>query len=141
MLNSYWLLTKLVREFSFLHKRDLRGCLRSQPHLVTETRVKILEILVSSPMLSLYTSLSQLSFYNIGKYLYHMEEQKSKFNVQTNCIELITNKSILRFLAPLSIALLQIKNFLTRSFDCWLYNVNIFFSRVRHIMLTGINTA
>lgn len=65
-----------------------------------------------------FISLSQLRFYNIDKYLYHTEEQKSKFSVQTNCIELITNKSIFRFLAPLSIALLQIKNFLTRSFDC-----------------------
>jgi len=69
-------------------------------------------------MLSFYTSLSQLRFYNIGKYLYHREEQKSKFSVQTNWIELITNKSILRILVPLSIALLQMENFLTNSFDC-----------------------
>lgn len=124
MLNSQWLLNKLQREFSFLYKEDLRDHLRSQLHLLTEGRGRIL---ISSPILRLYRSLSQLRFYNIVKYIYHIEEQKSKFTVQTNCIELITNKSILRFLASLSIALLQIKNFLTRSFDCWLYNFNFFF--------------
>lgn len=110
-------LNKLLMEFSAVYKWDLRGCLRSQPHLVTGTGGKVLEILVPSPKLSSHTGLAQLWFYNVGKCLYHMEEQKSKFGVQTNCIELI-NKSILRALAPLSIALVQIKNFLTRSSDC-----------------------
>lgn len=142
MLNSQWLLNKLQRKFSVLYKGDLRGHLRSQLHFLTEARGKILEILVFSRTLSPYRSLSQLRFYNIGKYIYHMEEQKSKISLQTNCIELITNKSILRFLAPLSIALLQIENFLTRSFDCWLYNFNFFFLlSMCQIMLIGIKTA
>lgn len=128
--------------FRSLYKWDLRGCFGSQAHLVTETRVKILVILISGPKLSLYTGLTKLIFYSMGKYLYHVEEQKSKFSVQTNCIELIINKSILRFLAPLSITLLQIKNFLTRGSDCWLYNFFFFFfSRACQIMLTGIKTA